>query len=92
MKIMMKILILAVVVLLGVLCFNGVETVKYANKQSTLVNEVQSLKKTRDKINAEWTQLLLEQQMLADDSIVDHAVRKNLHMHLPQAAQVVYLD
>lgn len=92
MKTLIKMLTLMIIVLLGVLCFGGVKTVQYTNKQSVLVNEVQSLKKTRDKINAEWTQLLLEQQMLADDSIVDHAVRKNLHMHLPQAAQVVYLD
>jgi cell division protein ftsL len=53
---------------------------------------VQSLKKTRDQINAEWTQLLLEQKMLADDSVIDHAVRNGLDMHMPQATQVVYLD
>ena len=65
---------------------------KFAHEQSNLVNQVQSLKKTRDQINAEWTQLLLEQKMLADDSVIDHAVRNGLDMHMPQATQVVYLD
>ena len=30
--------------------------------------------------------------MLADDPLIDHAVRNGLDMHPPQATQVVYLD
>jgi cell division protein ftsL len=88
MKLMMFILVLLI---LGV-CYNGIQAAKFAHEQSNLVNEVQFLKKKRDQINAEWTQLLLEQKMLADDSVIDHAVRNGLDMHMPQATQVVYLD
>lgn len=88
----MKIMMLILTALLGGVCFSGVQAAKFAHEQSALVNEVQSLKKTRDQINAEWTQLLLEQKMLVDDSVIDHAVRNGLDMHMPQATQVVYLD
>ncbi|MDO4642548.1 MAG: cell division protein FtsL [Cardiobacteriaceae bacterium] len=88
----MKIMMFVLTLLLGGVCFSGVQAAKFAHEQSNLVNEVQSLKKTRDQINAEWTQLLLEQKMLADDSVIDHAVRNGLDMHLPQSTQVVYLD
>ena len=88
----MKIMMLILTALLGGVCFSGVQAAKFAHEQSDLVNEVQSLKKTRDQINAEWTQLLLEQKMLVDDSVIDHAVRNGLDMRMPQATQVVYLD
>lgn len=88
----MKIMMLILTALLGGVCFSGVQAAKFAHEQSDLVNEVQSLKKTRDQINAEWTQLLLEQKMLVDDSVIDHAVRNGLDMHMPPATQVVYLD
>ena len=88
----MKCMMVILAVLLCGVCISGVKAVKFAHEQSNLVNEVQSLKKTRDQINAEWTQLLLEQKMLADDSVIDHAVRNGLDMHMPQATQVVYLD
>ena len=88
----MKSMMVILAVLLCGVCFSGVKAAKFAHEQSNLVNEVQSLKKTRDQINAEWTQLLLEQKMLADDSVIDHAVRNGLDMHMPQATQVVYLD
>ena len=88
----MKFMMLILTALLGGVCFSGVQAAKFAHEQSDLVNEVQSLKKTRDQINAEWTQLLLEQKMLVDDSVIDHAVRNGLDMHMPQATQVVYLD
>lgn len=87
----MKFLMLVVLALTGVLGFQGVRTVVYAHEHANLVSEVQTLKQSRDKINAEWTQLLLEQKMLADDSVISRAVAHGLEMHLPQATQVVYL-
>ncbi|MDO4776620.1 MAG: cell division protein FtsL [Cardiobacteriaceae bacterium] len=87
----MKILMLIVLALTGFLGIQGVRTVVYAHEHANLVSEVQMLKQSRDKINAEWTQLLLEQKMLADDSVINRAVAHGLEMHLPQATQVVYL-
>lgn len=88
----MKFMMLVVLFLTGALGFNGVKTVVYAHEHANLVSEVQTLKQSRDKINAEWTQLLLEQKMLADDSVISRAVAHGLEMHLPQATQVVYLN
>lgn len=87
----MKFMMLVVLSLTAALGINGVKTVKYAHEHAHLVSEVQTLKQSRDKINAEWTQLLLEQKMLADDSVISRAVAHGLEMHLPQATQVVYL-
>ena len=55
----MKFMMVILAVLLCGACFSGVKAAKFAHEQSNLVNQVQSLKKTRDQINAEWTQLLL---------------------------------
>lgn len=88
----MKLMLLVVSVLLVVAGYNGVISAQYAQKHSELVGEVQALKEGRDQINAQWTQLLIEQKMLADDSVVSHAVKTGMNMHLPGAAQVVYLD
>lgn len=79
------------VLLLG-LAYSGVKTAMFSFEQSNRVDSVQTLKRERDKINAEWTQLLLEQKMLADDAVITRAVRQGLDMQLPQAGQVVYLD
>ena len=72
----MKFMMVILAVLLCGACFSGVKAAKFAHEQSNLVNQVQSLKKTRDQIN----------------SVIDHAVRNGLDMHMPQATQVVYLD
>lgn len=71
---------------------NGVRSAAYAQDHASLVNEVQTLKTTRDKLNFEWTQLLLEQKTLANDHAVEKAIAGGLHLHTPNAAQVVYLD
>ncbi len=71
---------------------SGVKTVYYAHEHAELVTEVQKLKQQRDKINANWTQLLLEQKMLANDAMIDQVVANGIKLHLPQAEQVVYLD
>lgn len=88
----MKFLLLIVVGLLATAGYNGVRNAQYAQHHVELVGEIQTLKNGRDLINAQWTQLLVEQKMLADDSIISHMVRTHMDMHLPDSAQVVYLD
>ena len=48
----MKFMMVILAVLLCGACFSGVKAAKFAHEQSNLVNQVQSLKKTRDQINA----------------------------------------
>ncbi|WP_072282081.1 cell division protein FtsL [Rappaport israeli] len=88
----MKFMVVIFMALFVTLGYLGVKTVQYSQKQSEMVDAVQALKKERDKINAEWTQLLLEQKMLADDAVINRAIREGLDMHLPQSTQVVYLN
>ena len=88
----MKLMLFVVAVLLVAAGYNGVVDAQYSQQHGQLVGEVQALKEARDQVNAQWTQLLIEQKMLADDSVVSHAVQAGMKMHLPGAEQVVYLD
>lgn len=79
----------------GLLCgvaINGVRTAVFAQEHNSLVAEVQQLKNTRDQLNADWTQLLLEQKTLANDHMVEQAIANGLNLHVPEAKQVVYLQ
>ncbi|UJF24607.1 cell division protein FtsL [Suttonella sp. R2A3] len=89
---MKMVLVSAFALLLAATGYNAVLSTSASQQQGELVNQVQTLKKARNEINTQWTQLLIEQKMLADDSMVSHAVRTRMDMHLPGATQVVYLD
>ncbi len=88
----MKVVMAILAMLFAGLGYTGIKTAQYAHEHSQMVNTVHALKKERVKIEAEWSQLLLEQKMLADDAIINRAVRDGLDMHLPQEHQIVYLD
>lgn len=89
---MKMVLVSAFALLLGTTGYHAVLSAAASQQYGELVNEVQMLKKARNDINTQWTQLLIEQKMLADDSVVSHVVRARMDMHLPGATQVVYLD
>lgn len=78
--------------LLSVIVCSGVKTTYYAHEHAALVAQVQNLKHQRDRLNDNWTQLLLEQETLANDTMIGRAVAAGLDLHLPKAVQVVYLD
>lgn len=79
----------------GLLCgatVNGVRTAFFAQEHNSLVAQVHQLKNERDQLNADWTQLLLEQKTLANDHMVEQAIANGLNLHMPEAKQVVYLQ
>lgn len=78
--------------LLSIMACSGVKTAYYAHEHAALVAQVQTLKQQRDRLNDNWTQLLLEQKTLANDTMIGHAVAVDLDLHIPTAVQVVYLD
>ncbi|SUO97242.1 cell division protein FtsL [Suttonella ornithocola] len=88
----MKWFALLLVVLSAFAIVNGVKTAAYAQDHANLVSEVQSLKLDRDKLNSDWTQLLLEQKTLVNDHAIEKAIADGLNLHMPLAKQVVYLD
>lgn len=74
------------------LIINGVKTALYSQNHATLVSEVQMLKQQRDKLNSDWTQLLLEQKTLVNDHAIQKAIADGLNLHTPETKQVVYLE
>ncbi|ABQ13610.1 cell division protein FtsL [Dichelobacter nodosus] len=80
------------VVLLSGVTYLGLKSAFYAHEHAQLVGQVQSLKQERDKINADWTQKLLEQKTLVNDAMIDKALSQGLNLHMPQSTQVVYLE
>lgn len=87
--------LVGVVVILGVLLsgatVGGVKAAVAVHENKKKVGEIQELKQSIDKVNAQWTQLLIEQKMLVDNAAITRAVQAELDMRLPEATQVVYL-
>lgn len=90
----MKWLVGVVVILGGLLSgatVGGVKAAVAVHENKKKVGEIQELKQSIDKVNAQWTQLLIEQKMLVDNAAITRAVQAELDMRLPEATQVVYL-
>jgi cell division protein FtsL len=63
--------------------------VKYATRQ--MFTELSQLQSSRDALNNEWTQLLLEQSTLATDGRVDRIANDTLNMHPPKSKDIVWV-
>lgn len=63
--------------------------VKYATRQ--MFSELSQLQASRDALNNEWTQLLLEQSTLATDGRVDRIAHDKLNMHPPKSKDIVWV-
>lgn len=63
--------------------------VKHENRK--LFMELQTLYKTRDKLDEEWGRLLLEQSTLVGQGRVERLARERLEMVMPDPADVVIL-
>jgi cell division protein FtsL len=59
----------------------SVVSVKDQNRR--LVSEFSSLEKTRDELNMQWSQLLLEQNTWSAQARVQHIAQNNLAMGVP---------
>ncbi|WP_421683636.1 cell division protein FtsL [Stutzerimonas urumqiensis] len=76
-------LVLFLVVLVSAI---GVAYVAHWNRQ--LLNELYSELSTRDKAQAEWGRLILEQSTWTAHSRIETLAREQLGMHVPQPADV----
>ncbi|WP_120997621.1 cell division protein FtsL [Stutzerimonas urumqiensis] len=76
-------LVLFLIVLVSAI---GVAYVAHWNRQ--LLNELYSELSTRDKAQAEWGRLILEQSTWTAHSRIETLAREQLGMHVPQPADV----
>lgn len=66
--------------------------IAYSTHQSRLLeNELQLLRKEKDALRNQWTQLLLEQSVWATDSRVDTLARQELNMVAPENSKIVVI-
>lgn len=67
----------------------GIVYVRHATRE--MFGELTHLQASRDELNNEWTQLLLEQGTLSTDGRVDTIARNALHMHQPSGEETVWV-
>jgi len=79
----------ALVVVLWVAVLGSSLGVIYAKHEArNRFNELQKLTRTRDDLDIEWGQLQIEQSTLARHGRVEQAARDDLHMTIPQSADL----
>lgn len=61
---------------------------RYQTRQ--LMSHIQSVKSARDAMRLEWSQLVLEETTLTDETIIYQLAEKRLEMALPTALDVVF--
>lgn len=61
------------------------------NKARVLFVEIQELESERNRLNEDWTRLLLEQSTWATDARVEEVARTQLDMKLPDNNSVVVI-
>lgn len=61
---------------------------RYQTRQ--LMSQIQSVKSERDNMRLEWSQLVLEESTLTDETIIYQVAEKRLEMALPTSHDVVF--
>ena len=80
------------IVLVAWLAFaSAVELVVYRHESRSLFVELQDLRETKQDLNREWGQLLLEQATWGTHSRVEKVASEKLEMFAPRTQQVVEL-
>lgn len=69
--------------LFSTIFFSAIEVVISRHEARKLFVEIQQLEKTRDKLNEEWTRLLLEQSTWATDVRIEAIARNEMGMKPP---------
>ena len=72
--------------------FSAIQVVIAQHESRRLFVEIQSLEKTRDNLNEEWTRLLLEQSTWATDARIETVARNQLNMISPDTDSVLVID
>lgn len=67
----------------------GIVYVKHSTRQ--MFGELHQLQTSRDELNTEWTQLLLEQGTLTSDGRVDAIAQSALKMRTPRPKDMVWV-
>lgn len=83
----LKLILLGFLVLSSAL---GVVYTKYLNRNLHI--QLELLQDTRDNLHVEWTQLLLEQGILASDLRVEKIAREKLEMIVPSTKEIVVIQ
>lgn len=76
--------------LLFVLAIGCVQVAESSYEARKLMSQIQTIKSERDAMRLEWSQLVLEESTLTDESIVYRFAENNLGMKLPTTQKVVY--
>lgn len=79
-------LLLTGLLLLGFASALAVVHIKYRERR--LVTELSQLRETRDRLDSEWSRLLLEEATLTTHARVEGKARENLSMVLPQQQEM----
>ncbi len=78
---------------LGVAClFSALAVVHIKHQSRKAFIELQQLEQQRDRMDEEWSQLLLEEGAWSSFSRVEQLARERLQMRLPRADEVVMIE
>jgi cell division protein FtsL len=80
---------ITILIVLVIVTALGVVHVRHKNRVRFV--ELQNLHTERDRLNVEWTQLLLEQATWSLHHVVDKEARTKLDMVMPPADEIVTL-
>lgn len=85
-----KILMLTLILVAVWFSAFGLVYIKECNRE--LVNELQTIQGQQDRLQVEWSQLLLEEGTMTTQARVHHLAMQQLHMITPNSSQVVMIE
>ena len=80
-----------IMVLVFIVLVSAVSVVQTQHISRKVFMEIEQLKKDRDLLNEEWGRLQLEQSTWALDERVEHMVKEELDMYVPENDSLVFL-
>ena len=80
-----------IMVLVFTVLVSAVSVVQTQHVSRKVFMEIEQLKKDRDLLNEEWGRLQLEQSTWALDERVEHTVKEELDMYVPENDSLVFL-
>lgn len=79
---------MVVVCLIVCICFSAIAVVYSSHTSRQLFHELTEMKETRQDLQTEWGQLLLEQSTLSSHTRVENLATKKLDMQIPAAQDI----
>lgn len=81
-----------VVVLLGANFASALAVVHAQHRNRTAFVELETLRADRDRLNAEWGRLQLEESAWATHGRIERLAREQLDMHIPEDPRMVVVE